>query len=304
MSKLPEAARRIRMGNRYDRKAEDVGNIVALEHVNLTVPDQRLATLFYVTGMGLTRDPYLVTGVTNMWVNVGRSQFHLPTRGQQVLRGHIGLVVPDLNALEKRLEAVRGDLEGTRFAFAAAPSRIDVTCPWGNRLHCHAPDSRFGPMVLGMPYVAFDVPAGTADGIARFYRDILGTIAVIEDADGAPVARVFVGVRQNLIFRETDAPLSDYDGHHIQLYIADFSGPHEELNARGLITEESNQYQYRFVDIVDPENGDRLYTLEHEIRAMSHPLFGRRLINRNPAQTNISFAEGYDELSLGVPITD
>ena len=31
------------------------------------------------TGLGLTRDPYLMTSVTNMWVNVGRSQFHLPT---------------------------------------------------------------------------------------------------------------------------------------------------------------------------------------------------------------------------------
>ena len=30
-------------------------------------------------GLGLTRDPYLMTGVGNMWINVGRSQFHLPT---------------------------------------------------------------------------------------------------------------------------------------------------------------------------------------------------------------------------------
>ena len=34
------------MGKQYDRGAEDVGNIVGLEHVNLTVPDQRLATVF------------------------------------------------------------------------------------------------------------------------------------------------------------------------------------------------------------------------------------------------------------------
>jgi len=292
------------MGSQYDRKAEDVGNIVALEHVNLTVPDQRLAILFYITGMGLTRDPYLVTGVTNMWVNVGSSQFHLPTRGRQVLRGHVGLVVPDLDALARRLESVRGDLEGSRFAFTAAASRIDVTCPWGNRLRCHAPHPRFGPILLGMPYVMFDVPAGTAEGIARFYRQFLKTTAVVEEADGAPAARVSVGVRQNLVFRETDAPLPDYDGHHIQVYIADFSGPHEALDTHGLITEESSQYQYRFMDIVDPASGDRLFTLEHEIRAMSHPLFGRRLINRNPAQTNISFAMGYDEQPVGAPVSD
>lgn len=39
----------------YDRAAEDLGNIVALEHVNVTVPDQQPATPFYVTGLGLTQ---------------------------------------------------------------------------------------------------------------------------------------------------------------------------------------------------------------------------------------------------------
>lgn len=283
------------MGRQYDRSAEDVANIVGLEHVNLTVPEQRLATLFYITGMGFTRDPYLVTGVTNMWVNVGRSQFHLPTRGAQVLRGHVGLVLPDLEALARRLEAVHGELATTRFAFTAGESRIDVTCPWGNTLHCHAPDPRFGRIVLGMPYVAFDVATGAAGGIARFYRDILKARATIEEVDGKPAARVSVGYRQDLVFRETDAALADYDGHHIQVYVADFSGPHEALRERGLITEESNQHQYRFVDIIDPASGERLYTLEHEIRAMSHPLFGRPMINRNPAQTNNSFAPGHDD---------
>ena len=75
------------MAKQYDRSAEDLGNIVGLEHVNLLVPDQGLATLFYISGLGLTRDPYLMTSVDNMWVNVGRSQFHLPTGKAQRLRG-------------------------------------------------------------------------------------------------------------------------------------------------------------------------------------------------------------------------
>src|SRR5712672_3200258 len=62
----------------FDRSAEDVGNVVALEHVNVRIPDQQIATVFYVTGLGLTRDPYIMTGIDNMWINVGRSQFHLP----------------------------------------------------------------------------------------------------------------------------------------------------------------------------------------------------------------------------------
>ena len=34
----------------YDRDAHAVGNIVHLEHFNVCIPDQRLATLFYVVG--------------------------------------------------------------------------------------------------------------------------------------------------------------------------------------------------------------------------------------------------------------
>lgn len=48
----------------YDRRGQDVGNIVALEHVNLRIPDQLAATAFYVLGLGLTRDPYLWSAST------------------------------------------------------------------------------------------------------------------------------------------------------------------------------------------------------------------------------------------------
>jgi hypothetical protein len=55
----------------YDRSADDLGNIVNLGHVNFHIPDQSVATLFYIEGLGLTRDPYMMSGVDNMWVNVG-----------------------------------------------------------------------------------------------------------------------------------------------------------------------------------------------------------------------------------------
>jgi hypothetical protein len=78
------------MQQTYNRAAEDLGNAVHLEHVNVNIPDQRLATLFYVTGLGLTRDPYLLVSDDNMWVNVGRSQFHLPSGSARRLRGRTG----------------------------------------------------------------------------------------------------------------------------------------------------------------------------------------------------------------------
>jgi len=59
----------------YDRAAADIDNIIGLEHVNTTIDDQRLGTLFYVVGLGFTRDPYMSVGDENMWINLGRQQF-------------------------------------------------------------------------------------------------------------------------------------------------------------------------------------------------------------------------------------
>ncbi len=278
----------------YDRSADDLGNIVALEHVNLQVPDQLLATQFYVSGLGLTRDPFMMTGTDNMWVNVGRSQFHLPTGRAQRLRGEVGLVVPDLDALQARLERLRAPLAATAFGFAAAEGFVEARCPWGNRIVCHAPAPEHGRVTLGMPRVVLDVPPGTAQGIAAFYREVIGAPASAGHEGGAACARVPAGPDQWLVFRETDAPVADYDGHHIQVYVANFSGPHRRLLERGLVSEESNQHQYRFKDIVDPASGTLLTTLEHEVRSMRHPMYARPLVNRNPAQTNRNYAMGHD----------
>jgi hypothetical protein len=287
---------------RYDRTAEGLGNIVNLGHVNTTISDQRLSTAFYVTGLGLTRDPYMNTGTNNMWVNVGRSQFHLPTSDTaQVMRGVTGLVVPDLDALIVRLTAVRKELDGTRFTFARNGAVVETTCPWGNRIDLHAPDrERFGPVVLGMAYVAFPVATGTAPAIARFYREIMNAPAEVVDDAGGRHARVQVGERQYFLFRESASVPAD-DGHHVQIYITDFSGPYNRLRDLGLITQESNRHQYRFVDIIDLDSRRVLTTLDHEVRSMTHPMFARPLCNRNPALSNAYYAPGYEDQPWAMP---
>lgn len=261
------------MPHMFDRAAEDVGNIVAFGHVNVRVPDQRLAKLFYLVGLGLTRDPHMKLGTDNMWVNVGASQFHLPTGPAQVLRGTVGLVVPGLEALRAQLAAVAPHLAGTHFAWQDSGDAIDITCPWGNRLRVHAPQPRFGRLTTGMPYVELDAPPGSAEAIARFYRETLCGLTVTgEDASGRFV-RVTAGPSGAIVFRETDRAPPDYDGHHIQITLADFSGPHRRLLARGLVTEESGQHQYRFQNVVDPDSGEVLVTIEHEVRSMRHLLY-------------------------------
>jgi hypothetical protein len=283
------------MHQKFDRATEDLGNSIHLEHVNVQVPDQRLATLFYVSGLGLTRDPYLMTSDDNMWVNVGRSQFHLPSGEAQVLRGHTGLVISGRKALLERLASVAKRLEDTKFAFREHNDFVEATCPWGNRLRCYEPDAaRFGRITLGIPYVEFDVPPGTAKGICEFYPEIMEMPAELRNGNGT-VASVQVGKNQHVLFRETDRPQPQYDGHHVQIYITNFSGPHRRLSERGLIYSEDNQYQYRFRDIVDPESGKHLFTVEHEVRSSTHPMYLRPLVNRNPSQTNRTFATGHDQ---------
>lgn len=278
----------------FDRTTQDVGNIVEFGHVNTRVPDQRLATLYYVSGLGLTRDPYLVVGVENMWINVGTCQFHLPTGAPQVVNGVTGLVVPNLAELLARLKHVRPHLHGTAFEFKEGDGYVDTISPWGNRIRCHAPNPAFGPITLGMPYVEIDAPEGTAERIAQFYREILQSPAHVEVAGGTRMVRIPIGRGESMLFRETKNLPPPYDGHHVQIALADFSGPHAKLRARGLITEESNDSQYRFNDIVDLDTGEVLVTIEHEVRSMRHPMFARILVNRNPSVTNNEYATGHE----------
>ena len=285
------------MSTPYDRASQDVGNIVALEHVNVKVADQSLAHLFYVSGMGFTRDPYIDFGMRNMWINLGRQQFHLPVGEPQVLRGRIGIVVPSLEELEARLSRVAPLLEGSRFAWQRGEEGIAVTCPWGNRLAVGAPGVH-GPMELGMPFVRFDVPPGTADGIVRFYREIVGAPAERAEIEGRPAARVVIGQEQAIEYRESDAPPAPYDGHHLAVYVADFSGPHRRLLERGLISEESDASQYRFQHIVDPSSGEELFEIEHEVRSLCHPMYGRFLLNRNPQINNREYVRGHEALQV------
>ena len=280
----------------FDRSVEDVGNIVEFGHVNTLVPDQRLATLFYVSGLGLTRDPYLMIGVDNMWINVGRQQFHLPSGPAQVLRGETHLVLPDLAALRKRLARVERELAGTCFAVGDRGDTVVATCPWGNRMVCHAPGPSWPGIQLGIVAVELATPPGTAERIARFYREALR--APVTAAAGE--ARVPIG-GTSLIYRETDAVQPAWDGNHVQISLADFSGPHGWLAARGLISEESDQHQYRFHDVVDVDTGEVLVTVEHEVRSMRHPLYARPLVNRNAAQTNRSYIPGHEVQAWSAP---
>jgi hypothetical protein len=286
----------------YDRDAQAVGNIVHLEHFNVVIPDQRLATLFYIVGLGGTRDPFIFMGLENMWVNFGRTQVHLPSRGNppkraEVIRGTAGFVVPDLQGVAKSLAFAGSEMKRVapevpnKFSFQQHKDSVEATCPWGNRVRCHAPSSEFGRTELGLVYVDFDVPEGTAEGIARFYNEVLRAPARVEKPGRTVVS---VGRNQKLFFTETSKPQPEYDNHHIQVYIADFGTPYQWLKQRDLVTMETDENEWRFQWIVDPKDGRRLFQIEHEVRSMKHRLFARPLVNRNHAITNMTYEPNSD----------
>src|SRR3954464_628016 len=212
---------------RYDRTTQDVGNIVHLEHFNCCIDDQRLAILFYVVGLGGTRDPYIFTGLENIWLNFGRTQVHMPSRAVppkvERLRGTAGFVVPSLEELKKRLEYAGREIKRvvperqTLFSWSEKDGCIEATDPWGTRVRCQAAEPEYARGELGLIYVDFDVPPKTAEGIARFYKEGMKAPASVFNGK----AIISVGRNQTLIFTETPKPLAEYDGHHIQVYIQD-----------------------------------------------------------------------------------
>ena len=277
----------------FDRTTQDVGNIIALEHVNLRVPDFHVATTFYVHGLGCTRDPYIDLGPNLVWFNIGDQQFHVPlAEAPDVLRGVINVVVPRLDDLEQRLENVTPALGGTAFDYSRDGDLCRVTGPYGNQFSCREADDTTH-RTLALESVQFLVPEGSAESIAAFYRSILGAPSTTEEG----LCRVDAGPRQHLVFRETDAPLPDYDGHHIAIYVADFSSPYGRLVERELLFEESNDAQYRFLWIVDPGSGEPVFEIEHEVRSMYHPLYRRALVNRNLRQASSGCVPGADPFS-------
>src|SRR5918996_2456627 len=275
---------------------EDVGNIMSLEHLNVQVPDQAQAILFYVVGLGLTRDPYLTVGLENMWVNAGEQQFHLPTRAAQVVPGHIGLVIPDPSALRDRLKSLEARMKGTRYRWSDENGYVAVSCPWGNQFRCHSQSPAFDDMALGLAYIEFLVPPGAASGIARFYEVAFHVEPAIETMENGILARIKIGRNQALLFRETGEAVPPYDGHHVAIYVANFSGPYRFLKDRGLIMEEMRNHQFRFKQLIDPDNGKNLFLLEHEVRSLHHPMFHRPFVNRDPIQTQRAYRRGRDPL--------
>jgi hypothetical protein len=118
----------------------------------------------------------------------------------------------------------------------------------------------------------------------------------VHSENGMPVARVEVGRNQWLLFRETSGEIRPYDGHHIAIYVANFSGPYTVLKQHSRIMEDVSNHQFRFKELVDLDNGQAVFQLEHEVRSLRHRMYHRPFVNRDPTQTQRDYHRGRDGL--------
>jgi hypothetical protein len=258
--------------------SHEIGSVVFFEHVNLRVTEHRAATLFFVEGLGLTRDPYRMVGARNMWVNVGRQQFHLPIGPPTPLPGVVGVVVPDLETLKRSLAGVAAELEGTAFTMAEAGETLRVVSPWGHRLRVHRPEGF--EFSLGLAYVEFDVPTGAAAAIGEFYQEVLQCPVVPDREDGEALVDVVVGPGQRFRFRERPRGGVLVNTNHVAVYLTRYRSILEALDKRGLVFEPDAGEQFRFRQIVDLGSGRVLFDFEHEMRSLHHAGYRRPLVNR------------------------
>jgi len=270
----------------------EIGGILHLEHVNFPVADHDLATAFFMAGLGFTRDPHTRVDETNMAVNVGLQQFHLPRRkeGTPRIQALIGLITPELDAVKARCDALEreGVFAGTPYRYAAGADFHDVVSPFGVRMRMHPVGKLPFPQVLGLPYVELPVPPGSAAGIGRFYETVMQAPVAFED--GGRILCVTAGPYQWLRFVET-AGLADYGNgpFHAAYYVSRYNAVFDTLSARGARISAGRDQVFFFEDILDPATGKAAFAFGNEVRSVYHFDFMRPLVNRWPMSDELPY---------------
>ncbi|KAI3428537.1 hypothetical protein D9Q98_007360 [Chlorella vulgaris] len=286
-----------------EASAQDVGDVVHLEHVNLEVPDLDLARVFYGEGLGLTPDPdslgWQRGGPFVTWYNVGRQQFHICKGPTQTTGGIITLKLPSVARVADQLKRLEPVLQGTAFTFSPLQpasggaggngSSLAVTCPWGQRFMLVDAASGF-TWAAGIVQLQLPCFKGTAHSIARFYSETLGAgVAECGSSGGGDAARVVLGPGTSLCFEE-DAALGElkteavdklWSGWHVAFYISRFSSSFSKVSQLGInqldhpyrdkspgLAEALANRQFRFKDVVRLDSfgkrGATLFKLGHE----------------------------------------
>jgi len=264
----------------------EIGSILHLEHFNFEGADRDMATIFFMDGLGLTRDPYHRIDETNMGVNIGMQQFHLPRRGATPpFHGQIGLVMPDLAGICIRLNRLTqmGKFDQTSYQL----DRLDdltlrVVSPFGIELKLHAAGSLSFLRQMGLAYVDIPVEPGKAERLQKYYQDFMVTPAVLCELEGEKSLVVTHGPYQYIRYRERK--LDDYDlyNFHIAYYVTNYNAYLDRVSELGSILGDGDGRLFFFDELFDPDTGEVILRFQQEVRSIYHPDFMRPLVNRWP----------------------
>ena len=266
----------------------EVGGIVHLEHFNHEVAEHDAATTFFIHGLGFTREPYQRTDTTNMGVNIGLEQFHLPRTGRETppFYGEIGIVHPDLAFVRARLARIEADglLAGTKYALLEDSKRdLVVRSPHGIRIRLIQSGTVPFGQPIGITQVDIPVAAGKAAGIADFFRGVMGAPVQETTVDGETAAVVTYGPFQTVRFRER--AMEDYGLYrfHLAYYVTGYNAVRARVIELGLADPDDGARQTLFFPkIFHDTSGEPVLDFIQEIRSLHHPDFMKPYTNRWP----------------------
>lgn len=274
-------------GNDGRERLPEVGGILHLEHFNFEMLEHDMATIFFMNGLGLTRDPFRRADENNMGVNIGLQQFHLPRRGRATppFYGEIGLVVPDIKVIKARLNRLKniGRFDGSQFEMlSAGRGYLQVRSPWGVCLRLLAAGKIPFQRPLGLVYVDIPVAPGKAEPIAGFYRSVMNAPATVRKMNGEVTAVVTMGPFQEVRFRERELDDHNLYDFHIAYYISNYNQIRDQAIAADCLQGDGMEQLFFFAGPFDPESGEVILQFVQEARSIYHPDYMRPLVNRWP----------------------
>eukprot|EP01059_Diplonema_ambulator_P035793 TRINITY_DN858_c1_g1_i2.p1 TRINITY_DN858_c1_g1~~TRINITY_DN858_c1_g1_i2.p1 ORF type:complete len:269 (+),score=62.17 TRINITY_DN858_c1_g1_i2:62-868(+) len=265
-------------------------SLVLFEHVNIGVRSDHEAMVF-CDMLGCVKADKSIGNTLHM--NCGAvTQFHLPVSEGQDWRGVVevgyGTEQECVSVLERAKEMGYDVEDGVVKGLGGTDIKIVV----GD--DCEAVMDRgirkgavIGPgRPIGIVGCTIDAPPGSAQKIARFYRNLFNFQV---HTPTPTVCTIPCGPlnTQHITFTETPCP-RPYSGEHLCIYISNLIPAYRNCAKQGIIwvnprfihieaarTEDEAMatHGFRIINIVDLETKEVLMELEHEVRGPGHKAF-------------------------------
>ena len=135
---------------------------------------------------------------------------------------------------------------------------------------------------LGIPYIEFLIPPGMAKGIVNFYQTVMDTPARVRKEQDVTIAEVVMGPYQHIRFIEKELESYELFSFHIAIFVSHYDTIKQNLIDLGVDEHGDRTHICFWNSIIEPDTGEHLLNLQHEMRSVQHPDFMHPYINRWP----------------------